>query len=202
MLASQSWTFSCPSSQPYCSILREVVVSDGFPRTIVSKTCQPKLGKDLVLRKLGIQMLSICALLGKKKKRFGRRKWWNSSLAQFELICSLRGLWLVYLHAEYLTPCCTELAKKCVQDFPWDPMEEPQQIFWPTQCQCFGFKQASVWTSVFLIADYVNLFMLLILPEPLFSCPWKRDRNTSLVVLHWGLIGTMFEWHLYSACPE
>lgn len=45
-----------------------MVVSDGFPRTIVSKICQPELGKDLVLRKLGIQMLSICALLGKKKK--------------------------------------------------------------------------------------------------------------------------------------
>lgn len=202
MPVSQRWKFSCPSSWPYCSILLEVVVSGGFTGIVVSKTCQPKWGKDLVLRKLGLQMLSICALLEKKKKSFGRRKRWNWSLAQFEMICSQRGLWLVYSHAEYLSPGCTELAKKCVQDFPWDPMEEPQQIFWPTQCRCFGFKQASLWSLVFLIADCVNLFMLLILPEPLFSCPWKRDRSTSLVILHGGLIGTMFEWHLYSACPE
>lgn len=45
-----------------------MVVSDGFTRTFVSKTCQPKWGKDLALRKLGIQMLSICALLGGREE--------------------------------------------------------------------------------------------------------------------------------------
>lgn len=47
-----------------------MVVSGGFTGIVVSKTCQPKWGKDLVLRKLGLQMLSICALLEKKKKKF------------------------------------------------------------------------------------------------------------------------------------
>lgn len=46
-----------------------MVVSGGFTGIVVSKTCQPKWGKDLVLRKLGLQMLSICALLEKKKKK-------------------------------------------------------------------------------------------------------------------------------------
>ena len=44
----------------------------------MSKTCHPKLGKDLVLRKLGIQMLSICALLGEKKEV------WKENMMEFK----------------------------------------------------------------------------------------------------------------------